>query len=251
LEAYSESVSKKSKDAFKAYFNGNTTISTLAKSIIAYIEPEQFVEYINGFQDQVIENLCDSFRDVIPDIDNRNCSEKIAYLFQDIIKTAASTKRNSPTKKRTTEDATEIKLPPSTTGSDEGNNSYSDADNALLREFNADYDEIIEKCFSDKYAQEMIDRTLPIRIESLFNAKWRTKSEQFQDIMLKSNVLALLGKLNEFCSALDPKINVAHMPVRIIRKNLRNLYTKLHPSEYLGVFPYDAFIEDWNEGEDY
>ena len=30
---------------------------------------------------------------------------------------------------------------------------------------------------------------------------------------------------------------------------LRNLYVKLHPTGYIGIFPYEAFIDDWNDGE--
>ena len=143
-----------------------------------------------------------------------------------------------------------VQLPPANL--DETKNSeYFDADKALLHEFNLDYDEIVEKCISENFAQEMLDRTIQIRIMVLFNDKWKTKSGQFQDIMLKSNVLAMLGKLNELCSALDPKIDSLHSPIRLIRKSLRNLYIKLHPDSYLGVFPYDVFIENWNDGEEY
>lgn len=30
---------------------------------------------------------------------------------------------------------------------------------------------------------------------------------------------------------------------------IRNLYVKLHPNQFVGAFPYDAFIDDWNDGE--
>lgn len=143
-----------------------------------------------------------------------------------------------------------VHLPPANSA-DTKSNEYSDADKALLHEFNLDYDEIVEKCISENFAQEMLDKTIQIRIMVLFNDKWKTKSGQFQDIMLKSNVLALLGKLDELSSALDPKTNSPHIPIRLIRRNLRNLYIKLHPSNYSCAFPYDVFIEDWNEGENY
>lgn len=247
MEEHLDLVSGKSKESFKAYFNGNTKIVAFSKEIIAYIEPEQFVTYINDFSDAVIENLSDAFREEIPDINNRNCSEKIAYLFQNIIKKAAATTRV----RQQITNVEKIIMPPLAIDNSEGYEGYSEADNILLQEFTSDYDEIVEKCISENFAQEMLDKTIQIKIEALFNDKWSRKSEQFQDIMLKSNVLALLAKLNDFCSVLDPKTDTLHIPIRLIRRNLRNLYIKLHPSNYSCAFPYDVFIKDWNEGENY
>lgn len=128
---------------------------------------------------------------------------------------------------------------------------YSEQDDLLLKEFQDDYDEIILTCISDKFAQAMLDGLLLTSIADLFESKWRTKSEQFQDMGLKSNIQMLLVKLNEFCMALDPKIHKPHMPIRTLQKNIRNLNMKLHPDEYLGIFPYGAFMDDYDEGEEY
>lgn len=236
-----------SPETFKAYYNGNTKISKLSQKILIYIRPECFVDYLNEFSDDVIDALCDNFRDVYPDINKENAAVKLSGLFADIIKKAAETKRERPKKSN----GEKIIMPPPAKDSGEGDEGYSEADSILLREFTSDYDEIVEKCISKNFAQDMLDKTIQIRIEALFNDKWKIKSEQFQDIMLKSNALALLGKLNEFCSVLDPKTDNLHIPIRLIRRNLRNLYIKLHPSNYLCAFPYDVFIEDWNEGENY
>ena len=70
------------------------------------------------------------------------------------------------------------------------------------------------------------------------------------DILLKSDVLAVLGTLQELCDSLNPnKDTKPGLSVRMIRTKLRNLYVKLHPNGYIDIFPYDAFIDDWNDGE--
>lgn len=239
----------KSLETYKAYFNGETGITELAKKIVTYIDPELFVEYIDEFPDAVAESICNSFKDVIPDIDNRNYCEKIAYLFGDIIKSAAATKRKSPTKKQT--DGSKVEMPPPNVENGEGDTDYSEHDDLLLKEFQEDYDEIIRTCISDRFAQAMLDGVLLTRIADLFGNKWRAKSEQFEDMGLKSNIQMLLVKLNEFCIALDPKVQKPHSPIRTLQKNIRNLNMKLHPDEYLGIFPYCALMDDWDEGEYY
>lgn len=144
-----------------------------------------------------------------------------------------------------------IELPPPNVENGEVDTKYSEQDDLLLKEFQDDYDEIIGICISDKFAQAVLDGSLLNGISDLYENKWKSKSEQFQDIELKSNILMLLVKLNDFRTALDPNVQKQHMPIRLIQKNLRNLYVKLHPDEYLGMFHYDLFTEGWTEGEDY
>lgn len=81
--------------SYKGFFNGNTSISRIAKKVNAYIEPMEFAEYINRFSDAAIENLCNVFSDAIPDIDAYNAGEKLAALFVFIITEAASSKKSS------------------------------------------------------------------------------------------------------------------------------------------------------------
>lgn len=84
-----------SKNTYKAYFNGNTEITKLARKISAYIEPEEFCGYFNQFSDAAVESLCDSFQEYLPDITPHNAGEKLAGLFASIIKDAASAKKKS------------------------------------------------------------------------------------------------------------------------------------------------------------
>ena len=83
LEEYKES-------SYKGFYNGNTKITRLAKKINAFVEPMNFVEYIQGYPDAVVSNICDQFRSEIPDIDPFNAGDKLAELFVKIITEAAS-----------------------------------------------------------------------------------------------------------------------------------------------------------------
>ena len=70
-----------SESTYKAYFNGNTEITKLAQKISAYIEPEEFIGYIEQFSDAAVQSLCDSFQGYLPDINLHNAGEELAGLF--------------------------------------------------------------------------------------------------------------------------------------------------------------------------
>lgn len=92
-EENSDILNSYSQNTFKAYFNGKTSIVKISQKILAFIEPEQFKSYIEGFSDATAENLCTAFRDEFPDIDLHNASEKITALFVAIIMESAATKK--------------------------------------------------------------------------------------------------------------------------------------------------------------
>lgn len=130
------------------------------------------------------------------------------------------------------------------------NLQYSSDDKTLLKEFTEDYDDIMIELMGDNYADSMIDMSLPEKITVLFEEKWKTKADRFSDPFLKSFVYGLLGELNKLSNSfLSCSGNVVSM--RITRKRIRNLYVKLHPEGFSASSPYDAFIDDWNEGELY
>ena len=101
-EAGSEILSGYKEPTFKAYYNGNTEITKLARKINAYIDKTGFEEYLEPFSDDVVLNLCNSFEQYIPDIDAHNAGEKLSELLVSIITAAACTN-----KKRTLKGAEE------------------------------------------------------------------------------------------------------------------------------------------------
>lgn len=274
-----------SESTFKAYFNGKTTITRFSKRILPYIEPAQFIVYLDNFSEATTQRLCDAFHPYINDIDLYNASEKIAYYFEEILTMAAAQKRKSTPKSakkdsdKTSHDiltekilasgqavadawgnavsnlvdglnkssiagATSVQLPEEQ--ADES--PYSAEDNLLLEEFTADYDEIMAALIGENYAVSLIDMTLPCKIKDLYETKWMSKADVFADPTLKSYVFGLLGELNNisnnflFDGSVTPFLGNA-------RTKIRNLYVKLHPDQFACSFPYDAFIDDWDDGE--
>lgn len=241
-----------SLETFKAYYNGNTKISKLSQKILIYIKPECFVDYLNEFSDDVIDALCDTFRDMYPDINKENAAVKLSELFADIIKKAASTAKKASSSPKSKE-VKAIILPESNAANNSCSYKHlSDSDSLLLQEFTADYDEIVLKCIGNNFAVFWLDMTIPSAISSLYESKWKTKAENFENLSLKPHIWGMLSQLNELCSVLDNEKKVGVQPsVRSIREKLRNLYVKLHPSNYANVFLYDAVMDDWSYGEDY
>ena len=275
-----------SDETFKAYFNGNTAITKIAQRVLANLEDENFVEYLNGFGDATAQILCDTFAPYIEGINQLSASRKITDLFVEILHNAAGSGKKKSTLKGAKKEAqtphdilTEkilasgqvladawgkavenLVAPTETADISEAKSMelpevqasaefpYSSADQTLLQEFTADYDEIMTKLMGENYAASLVDMTLPLKIQELYKSKWFSKADGFQDPTLKSYVFGLLGKLNQLSSSFLVE-GSEPSSMSSIRANIRNLYVKHHPDSFSGAFPYDAFIDDWTEGE--
>ena len=126
--------------------------------------------------------------------------------------------------------------------------TYSSEDELLLEEFTADYDEIMVTLIGENYAASLIDMTLPCKIKDLYESKWVSKANTFVDPSLKSYIFGLLGELNNISNSFLVDGTVSPF-LGNARTKIRNLYVKLHPNQFVGAFPYDAFIDDWDDGE--
>lgn len=87
---------EQSESTYRSYFNGNTGISRIAKKLNVCKESENFVQYIETFPEETLDNLCDVFREHLPNIDNFNAGHLLAELFRTILIEAAGAKRKSP-----------------------------------------------------------------------------------------------------------------------------------------------------------
>lgn len=272
-----------SLETFKSYFNGNTSISKVAALILANLnEDDEFPSYLEGFGETTAQLLADEFKDDIPDINSVNASLKITDLFLEILREAAGKEKSTPkSADKTPNDILEEKMLASgqavanawgnavsnlVNGLD-GNNAagttsvplpevqenespYSSEDNLLLEEFTADYDEIMVTLIGENYASSLIDMTMPCKIKDLYETKWMAKADIFADPSLKSYVFGLLGELNNISNSF--LVSGSATPfLGSSRTKIRNLYVKLHPDQFAGTFPYDAFIDDWDDGEYY
>lgn len=269
-----------SPDTFKAYFNGNTSISKVAALILANLSDDEFPSYLEGFGETTAQLLADEFKDEIPDINSVNASLKITDLFLEILREASGKEKSTPKSadktqhdileekilasgqavadawgnavsnlvnglnKSSVAGATSVQLPEEQ--ADES--PYSAEDNLLLEEFTADYDKIMAALIGENYAASLIDMTLPSKIKDLYETKWMSKADVFADPTLKSYVFGLLGELNNISNSFLAS-GAATPFLGSSRTKIRNLYVKLHPDKFAGAFPYDAFIDDWDDGE--
>lgn len=282
-ESGSELLADTSLETFKSYFNGNTSISKVAALILANLnENDEFPSYLEGFGETTAQLLADEFENDIPDINSVNASLKITDLFLEILREAAGKEKSTPkSADKTSHDILEEKTLASgravadalgNTVSNlinglDGNNTagttsiqlpeeqveespYSSEDVLLLEEFTADYDEIMVTLIEENYASSLIDMTLPCKIKDLYETKWMSKADTFADPSLKSYVFGLLGELNNISNSFLVSDSATPF-LGNSRTKIRNLYVKLHPDQFAGTFPYDAFIDDWDDGEYY
>lgn len=282
-ESGPELLADTSLETFKSYYNGNTSISKVAALILANLnEDDEFPSYLEGFGETTAQLLADEFKNDIPDINSVNASLKITDLFLEILREAAGKEKSTPkSADKTPHDILEEKILASgqavadTWGNAasnlinglDGNSTaettsvplpeeqvdkspYSFEDELLLEEFTADYDEIMVTLIGENYAASLIDMTLPCKIKDLYETKWMSKAATFADPSLKSYIFGLLGELNNISNSF--LVSGSATPfLGNSRTKIRNLYVKLHPDQFAGAFPYDAFIDDWNDGEYY
>ena len=130
-----------SPDTFKAYFNGNTSISNVAALVLANLSDDyEFPTYLEGFGETTAQLLADEFSKDIENINASNASVKISDLFLDILKETSGKKKSTPKSAKKNIETESIEIPDEQP-SDE--NAYSPEDTALLQEFTADYDKIM------------------------------------------------------------------------------------------------------------
>lgn len=94
-----EVLNEYSESSFKAFYNGTGQITRLAKKISIFVQPELFETFIDNYEDQTVQLICDAFVDQIPDINCLNAGIKLGELFAAIIVEAASDKKANPRKK--------------------------------------------------------------------------------------------------------------------------------------------------------
>lgn len=122
---------------------------------------------------------------------------------------------------------------------------FIEKDRKLLEAFCIDYDGILETCISKDMTEVWCTGRLLSKIENL-NDKWKKLASEFSDVRIQADILRTLAALKDFNDALDPdKRSAPGTSIRRLRLELRNCYIKIHPTKYADIFPYEAFIDDW------
>lgn len=86
-----------SESSYKAFANGNSQITEIAKAMSPYLDQVEFASFIYQTGESAQLELCARFKPYLPEINARNVGDEIAGLFASIIWEAAGTKRKSPT----------------------------------------------------------------------------------------------------------------------------------------------------------
>lgn len=89
LDDYSDS-------SYKAYANGNSQITEIAKAMSPHLDQVEFASFIYQAGETAQLELCERFKPYLPEINARNVGDEIASLFAGIVWEAAGTKRKSP-----------------------------------------------------------------------------------------------------------------------------------------------------------
>ena len=144
-----------------------------------------------------------------------------------------------------------VKLPEKEAADGADSSQLSENDKTLLKDFHIDFDSILKKCIEGGQSEVWFTDSLSKKIDNLYSEKWKERIPGFEDLGLQSDVLNTIATLQDFCKALDPDSESTGTSVRKLRIKLRDNYVKLHPESYAGLFPYDAFIDDWNEGNEF
>ena len=233
-------IENKSDDIFKNYYNGRTSINSIAREISPFADLENFASFLDEFGDSVSEKICDAFSDSLEETNLQNINYKIAKLFDEIINEAAATQRKSSS---ITDEPLDIP-----TEQIVDTFPYTETDKELLTDFTSDYDEIILTLIGGNYATHLIDMSIPNKIKKLYQEKWQKKANNFVNPNLKSNIYGLLGIFDEISNSFI-SCNTNTLLIKNQRIEIRNLYVKLHPETYDKSFPYDAIMDDWNNNE--
>ena len=250
-----EELNKKKDSTIKAYFNGGTSLKKFSSVVLAHLnDDDEFERYINEFGDTTLQLLVDEFSNEIPDIGISNAGRKLYELFLEILKNASNKKSTQKSAQNSNKKLTNplikeeiVHLPKEQESKDI---PYSDEDQLLLAEFTSDYDAIMSTIIGENFASAFLEMKITEKIKELYQLKWQINANKFDNPTLKGYIFNLLGELNKisdiFFSSTSTPSNF-----KKVKSTIRNLYVKLHPELYTVTFPYEAFIDDWNDGEIY
>lgn len=144
-----------------------------------------------------------------------------------------------------------IPIPPKmTTGENSKYKQLSENDKKLLKDFQSDFDDRLKKCIESTQPDVWLFGCSSSNA-SLYD-KWKTNAINFDDMTIRANIFGTIAILREFCDTLDPSSSFeSEKPPRILKLELRNFYVKIHLEKYAGEIPYNMYIDDWDDGEDY
>ena len=257
LDGYSE-------NTYKAYYNGTTKITRIAQKIGRFVEPEEFVTYIQNLPDANVQRLCDNFKNYLPGITQHNAGYLIAELFEKIIKDAASVKR----KQKSTASDAEFPSHEADTPTEDPDrawkSSLSNHDQELLSRFRKQSKPILRYCIDNDPTATWTAGDLPDYIDDLVCGAWRYDLREISDDEVRNLIIEIIETMSKYrCYISDKYLRYVESMDRFLfrnesweegqrlrnefqpeslklRKKMADLYRRLYP------IPEDS---DWDRSE--
>ncbi len=85
-------------ETYKSYYYGRTGISEIAKKLMPFADPVEFIDYCEPFSDATMNTLYETFKPYIPNMTKTDVAASLSEFFYDILLAAAGTKRKSKSK---------------------------------------------------------------------------------------------------------------------------------------------------------
>ena len=257
LDGYSE-------NTYKAYYNGTTKITRIAQKIGCFVEPEEFVTYIQDLPDATVQRLCDNFKNYLPGINQHNAGYLVAELFEKIIKDAASVKR----KKKSTASNAEPLSHEADTPTEDPDRAWksllSNHDQELLSRFRKQSKPILRYCIENDPTATWTAGDLPDCIDALVCGAWQYDLREISDHEVRNLIIEIIETISQYRYYISDKylryvasvdkflfrnesweegqrLRNEFQPESLkLRKKMANLYRRLYP------IPEDS---DWNKSE--
>ncbi len=177
-----------SENTYKAYGNGRTQITKIAKAICPHIDPVEFATFIYQTGESAQLELCERFSTHLPSINVKNVGEELADLFADIIREAAGAKRKSAPKGANTDN---------NSGKTAGWTALSSEDLAYLKSFRADSRDILIYIIKNDPSAGPTDFFLSDKINDLME-KWQFSVREIENNAFRKLVLDILNALGKY-----------------------------------------------------
>lgn len=184
-----------SENTYKAYANGRTQITNIAKAISPHIDPVEFATFIYQAGESAQLELCERFISYLPSIDARNVGEELADLFADIIREAAGTKRKSAPKDAKT--GTNESAYDASFGASVNPSTLSAEDLSRLKEFREESRDILKYIIKNDPSAGPTEITLSDEISGLIK-KWQFSVREIENSTFRKLVLDILNQLREY-----------------------------------------------------
>lgn len=187
-----------SKNTYKAYYNGTTKITRIAQKIGRFVEPEEFVKYIQDLSDANVQRLCADFKNDLPGIDQHNAGCLLAECFEKIIKDAASVRRKQKSSVSNVEPRSHEADAPTEDPDRAWKSLLSNHDQELLSRFRKQSKPILRYCIENDPTATWTSGDLPDCIDALVGGAWRYDLREISDDEVRNLIIEIIETISQY-----------------------------------------------------